>query len=86
MNANTKISDLTVGELQALIREAMNAPRTVRGIEGIAQIFGVSYSTAKRIKASGIIGKAITQSGNVIVTDVDRARELFAKATRGNHS
>lgn len=51
-------------------------------LEGIASIFGVSISTAKRIKASGIIDKAISQHGRVIVTDVDKALELYRRATR----
>ena len=60
INLNTKLSDMTLGEL----------------LEAIASIFDVSISTAKRIKASGIIDKAISQHGRVIVTDVDKALEL----------
>lgn len=75
---------MTIGELLEALSPYLasaGAPETVSGIAGIAQIFGVSESTAKRIKASGIINKAISQSGRVIVTDVKLARELYSKAT-----
>lgn len=75
---------MTLGELLDEIRAALGPqPETVTGIQGLAQIFGVSESTAKRIKASGVLNKAISQSGRVIVTDVKLARELFSNATHG---
>ena len=52
--------------------------RFVRGIGGIADIFQVSLSTAKRIKASGRIDKAIIQRGRVILTDPELALRLYA--------
>ncbi len=52
--------------------------RFVRGLGGIADIFQVSLSTAKRIKASGRIDKAIIQRGRVILTDPDLALKLYA--------
>lgn len=69
-----------------LIRTAVSEPETVRGIEGIAQIFGVSTSTAKRIKASGAIDRAVTQKGRIIVTDVALARRLWAERTKGRRT
>ena len=82
---NTRISDLTVGQLLEIINSALkpSGPETVSGLEGIAEIFGVSISTAKRIKASGIINDAISQQGRIIVTDRQRALDLYAKATHG---
>ena len=87
INLNTKLSDMTLGELLEAISVARRdrRPATVTGLEGIASIFGVSISTAKRIKASGIIDKAISQHGRVIVTDVDKALELYKRATRCKH-
>lgn len=82
------VADLTVDELQALIRqtvaEVLN-PRQqwVKGLDGICEIFGCSKSTAKRIKASGSIRKAIRQQGRTFVINVDLARELYGK-TRNN--
>lgn len=87
INPNTRIIDLTVGELVDLIRETTAAvasspmqekkPRNLEyGIAGIARIFNCSMATANRIKASGKIDKAITQTGRIIVIDVDRALQL----------
>lgn len=89
MDQNTKISDMTLGELVEVLGTMLNvalkspAPDTVSGLAGIAQIFGVSTSTAKRIKASGIIDQAISQRGRTIVTDVKLARELYHRSTHG---
>jgi hypothetical protein len=80
---------LTVGELVDLIRETTAAatasqpeqkPKNLEyGIAGIARIFNCSMATANRIKASGKIDKAITQTGRIIVIDVDRALQLKEK-------
>lgn len=86
---DTSLSELTVGQLVDIIRLALKvnygtpAPETVSGIHGIARIFGVSESTAKRIKASGVIDRAISQKGRVIVTNVELARSLWAESTHG---
>jgi hypothetical protein len=83
----TRIIDLTVGQLMDLLSSAMVAkpeePKTperrfVYGIAGIAQLFNCSMTTANRIKASGRIDKAISQSGRIIVVDADRALELYS--------
>lgn len=58
---------------------AIKGDRYVHGISGIARIFGVSRSTANKIKRSGVIDEAISQCGRSIVTDSVRALEL----TRG---
>lgn len=82
MTDRTLIADLTVAELQELIRttvrEASQQPRRlVRGIQGIADTLQISYAQAKRVKAEGIIDKAITQSGRIILTDADYALRLY---------
>ena len=58
---------------------AIKGDRYAHGISGIARIFGVSRSTANKIKRSGVIDEAISQCGRSIVTDSVRALEL----TRG---
>ena len=63
-------------EYQDLLRKA-NGPRYVYGIDGLCEIFGCSPSTAKRIKASGVIKKAIRQQGRTIVTNADLAIQLY---------
>lgn len=49
------------------------------GIDGIARTFGVSRTTARRIKRSGVIDEAISQCGRSITINQTRALEL----TRG---
>lgn len=87
---NTKIADLTVGEFQELLRSAFTPVEDNRefatGVTGLAEALGVSYSTAKRLKASGVLDKAITQTGKVIITDVALARQLLTRATHGRHT
>ena len=88
INPDTRIIDLTVGELMELLgRETVvttdcmpsRERRLVYGIAGIAQLFNCSKATANRIKQSGKIDKAITQVGNKIVVDADLALELNKK-------
>ena len=89
MTLDTKIADLTVGEFQELLRTALcpaaSDSEYATGISGLAKALGVSYSTAKRLKASGVLDKAITQTGKVIITDVTLARQLLTRATHGRH-
>ena len=49
----------------------------VYGINGLASILGCSRPTAQRIKSSGKIDGAISQSGRTIVIDVDKALQLI---------
>lgn len=90
MNPNTRIADLTIGEFQELIRETMSVaisgPATVRGIKGLADLLGVSESAAKRIKASGILDRAISQRGSIIITDARLALELFSRSAHARRS
>lgn len=75
--------DYLVGKINTLQQEPEKKPekRLVYGIAGIAQIFNCSMATANRIKASGRIDKAITQSGRVIVIDANLALELYNNNT-----
>ena len=86
ITSNTRIIDLTVGQLMELFAKAQapaveKAPkqtkRRVYGISGIAQLFNRSMTTANRVKASGRIDDAITQHGRIIVVDADKALVLF---------
>lgn len=74
MDANTRIIDLTVGELTKLIDERIgmmagesSVSDTYYGIRGIAKIFGCSECKAQSIKNSGKIDAAITQIGRKII-------------------
>ena len=46
------------------------------GMAGIAKTFGCSPASAQRIKSSGAIDGAISQIGDLIVMDIDKALEL----------
>lgn len=81
---NTRIIDLTVGELVSIIQSATPKPVITPppskqydyGIAGIARTFNCSDSTAKRIKASGKFKDAIKQTGRMIIIDVEMARQM----------
>lgn len=69
-------------ELEELIEKSVakalnQQPLWVRGTEGLMQIFNCSESTAKRIKKSGSIKKAIRQQGRTYLTNVPLALELY---------
>lgn len=84
---NTRLIDLTVGDLYDVIAAATKhaavasvqpEPRRAYGIAGIASVFGCSRRTAERIKSSGVIDGAIAQHGRTIVVDVDKALYLYS--------
>lgn len=85
ISPDTRIIDLTVGELMELLNQPQavvvdNSPKEkklVYGIAGIAQLFNCSMTTANRIKASGKIDKAISQCGRIITVDADMALDLM---------
>lgn len=60
------------------------APRYVYGLKGIQQLFGCSNVTAQRYKA-GVIKDAVHQYGRKIVTDANKALELFNAAKNGTN-
>ena len=78
----------TLGEFKAVIVEALcdkklddiaaKAPkRYVYGLAGLMELLGCSISTAERIKQSGVIDEAISQTGDIIVTDAELALDLL---------
>ena len=79
-NDNTKLSELTVGELRDLVRavvtESVQQKRTVTGLSGLADLLGVSESTVKRYRS--LLSPAIAQRGRSIVVDADKALQLWA--------
>lgn len=54
-----------------------NKKTYVYGINGLASILGCSRPTAQRIKSTGKLDSAISQTGRTIVVDVDKALELI---------
>lgn len=86
---NTRVIDLTLGELLDAIEERLcgksesstqleadGAPRYVYGLKGIADLLGVSKTTAQRLKSSGKYDFAITQIGATIITNADMFLKL----------
>lgn len=89
---NPRLIDLTLEDLDRILDErdrmlveriraevASNLPSHVKGIKGIAEIYGCSMATAQRIKNSGKIDAAITQVGRTIVTDTRAALALMQR-------
>ncbi len=89
MDLNTRLIDITVGELAEFIRDTVAGSTTptikkdeseyAYGIAGIMEIFNCKSSKANQIKQSGVIDDAITQSGRKIVIDKRLALELMRK-------
>lgn len=89
VDRSKRVIDLTVGELldllegvdrpQAVVDTTRERGRYVYGLSGIAGLFGCSRTTANRLKQSGRIDRAITQIGNIIVVDAEKALELAGK-------
>ena len=86
--AETRVGDLSLGELLNALRgvttqepEPQSAPQPRKameyGIGGIMRIFNCSRTQANRIKQSGMIDGAIRQVGRLIVTDPEKALELW---------
>lgn len=85
---NKRVVDLTLGEvldaIEARVKQTMSGQgrrdevdrRMVYGLKGIQQLFNCSKTTASRIKQSGRIDAAISQIGDMIVIDADKALEL----------
>ncbi len=76
-NDNTPVSELTVGELIDIVQDAIGAKRYVYGLQGIADLFQVSLTQAKRIKK--VIGPAVAQRGNTIVVDAGKAMRIWSR-------
>ena len=96
IDPNTRIIDLTAGQLLDLLKGGIEAPapqpptlpkkNLVYGIGGIAQLFNCSMTTAHRIKSSGLIDKAIAQYGHTIAVDADLALQLMAESKSNKHN
>ncbi len=74
---------LLVGNTTENKTEATTPMHLAYGIRGIADTFGCSIPTANRIKKSGVIDDAISQTGRKIVVDVDKALALAKEKKPG---
>ncbi len=73
-----KVSDLTVAEFTKLLDCKKNS-KYEYGLKGLANLLGCSRSKASEIKSTGILDDAISQNGNIIIIDKEKALELFKK-------
>lgn len=90
ISRDKRIIDLTIGEFEDYLRSIGFTPQPAKpekhyvyGISGIMDLFGVSESTARRLK-NGKINGAVSQNNRTIVVDAEKAMELFHKNTQRN--
>lgn len=87
MDRNTRIIDLTLGELEDWLfnkKERIEQEDTgiyehgkyVMGLTGIMDLFGCSKTTAQKLKNT-TIKDAVSQSGRLILVDVEKAKMLI---------
>nr|DAR89674.1 MAG TPA: Protein of unknown function (DUF3853) [Caudoviricetes sp.] len=69
--------------LEARDRREEEASAQVFGLQGIADLFGVSKTTAFEYKRT-FLAPAVKQVGQKIVTDVKEAKRLFAQRADKN--
>lgn len=93
INDATRIIDLTVGQLEVLIRSWVRSEeeasakadddrqdkRHVYGLKGLAKLLGCSTTSACKINTSGIIEPALTRLGNLLIYDSDMVLDLIKK-------
>lgn len=73
------MSVLTDEDVNKVIDDKYNdKSMTVKGLQGIASIFGCSLVTAQKLKKT-VIKDAVSQRGKLIITNVRMAKELFRK-------
>ena len=87
--SNTRIIDLTVGELESILaryfpKDAPRAdgetPQVIRGLKAIAQTLGISEKTLTRWRQNKIIGyPTIMQVGHVITAERNQLLNFKAK-------
>lgn len=89
MDNNTRIIDLTVGQLVVLIQDTIRKEAVkhneqdefVEGLSGLAQVLGVSITTAQKIKNSGLLNDAIGQVGRKIIVNATKAKNIYISQT-----
>ncbi len=92
----TPLAMLTVGQFKEVMANAMPqqitemlqeqpkpeaTPTYIYGLAGIRKMFGVSHTTAQKLKDT-VLAPAVKQYGRKIVVDARMAMELFANRNR----
>lgn len=89
---DTRLIDLTVGELKTLIKSLTPKPQVIEekeyvyGYKGLASLLNCSICAAKNLKLSGKIDKAIIQEGRKIIVDAQLVFELLQKTNNDRRS
>lgn len=82
-NENTRLIDLTVGELRDLFSQLIPTPvkkepvEIVYGHKGLCELLGVSPSTAQRWVSSGKLKKATYKIGRKVCFDKAQVLEIL---------
>lgn len=93
-NETTPIWQLTVGQFLKLMDSRNSHEQTtkksperryVKGLHGIISLFGCSKPTAMKLKNT-IIKDAVSQNGRVILTDAEKAIQLFKEYQQAHTS
>lgn len=61
--------------------EQKDLPKYVHGLQGIADLFGVTKVTAQKYKNTWL-SDAVMQNGKVLITDTEIALRLFEKQSK----
>ena len=90
--SNTRIIDLTVGELESILQKYLpkdqpratgEPPQVVRGLKAIAAVLGISEKTLTRWRRDKVItAPTIMQVGNVITANKQDLLNFKPRKTR----
>jgi hypothetical protein len=83
MNIKEEIKNAVAEALDE--RKAATKRNLVTGLQGLADLLGVSYSTAYRIKRSKVLAKATFQVNRTIAFDADMVLSILCEANQTYH-
>ena len=83
MNIKEEIKNAVTEALDE--RKAATKRNLVTGLQGLADLLGVSYSTAYRIKRSKVLAKATFQVNRTIAFDADMVLSILCEANQTHH-
>ena len=83
MNLKEEIKNAVTEALDE--RKAATKRNLVTGLQGLADLLGVSYSTAYRIKRSKVLAKATFQVNRTIAFDADMVLSIICEANQTYH-
>jgi hypothetical protein len=84
IDPNTPLWQLNISQWLELQLFVTKEKKLVNGYKGLAQLLGVSRSTAAIIKKSGDIDDAMIQYKGLILFDADEVIEILKRKTKEN--